>query len=130
MTDPIIAVDFDGTLAHHKFPKIGKPVPHAVRWCKKFQKAGARLILWTMRSDGQRSGDVLREAVEWCRERGLVFWGVNENPEQDWSSSCKAYAHIYIDDAAHGCPLKNGKDGRAYVDWAVVGPAVLAEMES
>ena len=128
---PIIGIDFDGTIVEHEFPSIGKPIPHAFRWMKKFQKAGARLILWTMRSDGQRSGDVLTEAVEFCRVAGVEFWGVNANPEQHWSSSPKAYCHMYVDDAAARVPLRPSrkKTGRPFVDWTVVGPHVMKFIE-
>lgn len=126
-----VAVDFDGTIAEHIFPEIGKPVPGAFAWMKRWQKAGARLILWTMRSDGQEAGDVLTQAVEFCRANGVEFFGVNTNPEQDsWTSSPKAYAQVYVDDAAMGCPLLESKQagGRPMVDWSIVGPAVMAEI--
>lgn len=112
----IIAVDFDGTLAEHKYPKIGKQVPGAIETCLQLQECGHKLILLTMRSD-----DELEEAVEWCRNRGLSGWfGVNENPEQDeWTNSRKVYANHYIDDAAVGCPLVE-TDDRPYVDWSKV----------
>lgn len=125
----IIAIDFDGTIVTHEFPEIGTPAPEAIGWMKKFQEAGAKLVLWTMRSDGESHGrKVLTEAVEYCRRNGIEFFGVNSNPTQyRWTTSPKAYAHIYIDDAAFGCPLlPNPKaGGRPYVDWSVVGPAVL-----
>lgn len=121
-----IAVDFDGTIVDHLYPDIGVPVPGAFEWLKKWQEKGAKLILWTMRSDGQHCGDVLTQAVEFCRAKGLEFYGLNENPTQDWSSSPKAYAQIYVDDAAFGCPLRKNPrvGGRDYVDWDIVGPAV------
>jgi hypothetical protein len=129
----ILAIDFDGTLCEHRFPDIGAEVPGAFKWLKKFQAAGAKLILWTMRSDGRtgegkENGPVLTEAVEWCRERGVEFWAVNENPEQKtWTQSPKAYAQLYIDDAAACCPLRESRrsGGRPMVDWAAVGPAVM-----
>ncbi len=126
-----IAIDFDGTIVAHEFPDIGEEVPGAFKWMKAFKAAGCNLILWTMRSDGQNSGDVLAEAVEYCRVRGIEFWGVNQNPEQDWSMSPKAYAHLYIDDAAFGCPLRENpkSGGRPFVDWDIVGPAVVAMIE-
>lgn len=124
----LIAIDFDGTVVDHCFPDIGEPVPGAFFWLKKFQEHGAKLILWTMRSDSQKSGPVLTEAVEFCRNNGVEFWAVNENPTQkEWTGSPKVYAHIYVDDAAHGCPLRTNPrlGGRDYVDWDVVGPSVL-----
>lgn len=126
-----IAIDFDGTIVEHRYPDIGREVPGAIEWMKKFKEAGARLILWTMRSDGQQSGKVLTEAVKFCRSKGVTFWGVNKNPDQDWSESPKAYAKIYIDDAAFGCPLRESKEAgaRPMVDWSQVGPAVLGMIE-
>jgi hypothetical protein len=126
-----IAIDFDGTIVDHRFPEIGKPVPGAFKWMKRLQKAGAKLILWTMRSDGQSHGDVLSQAVELCRDNGIEFFGVNGNPEQHtWTTSPKAYAHVYVDDAAFGCPLRENPrvGGKPYVDWDTVGPKLLAEI--
>lgn len=129
----IIAVDFDGTIAEHKYPDIGREVPGAFDWMKRWQAAGARLILLTMRADrmmlpdgSMGDGPVLTEAVKFCRDRGVEFWAVNSNPEQrQWTDSPKVYAHIYVDDAAFGCPLREpfGR-GRPMVDWSIVGPAV------
>ena len=135
----IIAIDFDGTLCDHRFPDIGNENPGAFSALKAFQEAGAKLILWTMRSDmiapDNRSPeghsadrDHLAEAVKWCRTRGVEFWGINENPEQrSWTGSPKQYAHLYIDDAAFGCPLRENPrmGGRPMVDWSKVEPAVL-----
>ena len=127
----IVAVDFDGTIVDHRYPDIGEPVPDAFRWLKRWQHAGARLILWTMRSDNEHHGPTLTQAVEFCRSQGVEFWGVNANGQQsEWTSSPKCYAHIYVDDAAFGCPLRENPraDGRPFVDWAVVGPAVEAKL--
>lgn len=124
----IIAVDFDGTIAEHKYPDIGRPIPGAFHWLKKFKDAGAVLILWTMRSDEGGNGSTLTEAVEFCQTNGIEFYGINENPTQrSWTTSPKAYAHVYIDDAAFGCPLIESKElgARMMVDWDKVGPAVM-----
>jgi hypothetical protein len=116
-----LAIDFDGTIAEHEFPQIGPPVPYAFSFLRAFRDLGAKLILWTMRSD-----ETLAEAVEFCRQNGVEFWGVNGNPEQhEWTNSPKAYAQIYIDDAAFGCPLIYPSSGRPYVDWLSVGPRVI-----
>jgi hypothetical protein len=53
-----------------------------------------------------RSGLRLEAAVRWFRDRKIELWAVNRNPEQEqWTSSPKVYADIYIDDSALGCPL-------------------------
>lgn len=124
-----IAVDFDGTIVDHRFPEIGAPVPGAFAYLKKFKNAGATLILWTMRSDGQEHGDVLSSALEFCSENGVEFDFANEHP-QHWTTSPKVYAHVYIDDAAFGCPLVDNPepDGRPFVDWAEVGPQILESL--
>lgn len=113
----IIAIDFDGTLVEHEFPRIGKDVPLAFETAKELQDKGHQLILWTV-----RIGRELKEAVEYCQSKGVTFWGVNENPTQKyWNGSPKAYAEIFIDDAALGCPLVDNKSSiRLFVDWEKV----------
>ncbi len=137
MADTVVCVDFDGTIAEHEFPDVGAAVPGAFEWLRRWQEAGAKLILWTMRSDGRtgtgrENGPVLTDAVEFCRANGVEFWGVNQNPTQaSWTTSPKAYAHVYVDDMAAGCPLRESRKSgnRPVVDWSVVGPAVLALIE-
>lgn len=127
---------FDGTLVDHCFSDIGAPVPGAFHWLKKWQEIGAKLILWTMRSDGRtgegkENGPILAEAVEFCRQHGVEFYAVNENPTQKtWTQSPKVYAHLYVDDAAEGCPLRENPrvGGRPFVDWDIVGPRVYAKI--
>jgi hydroxymethylpyrimidine pyrophosphatase-like HAD family hydrolase len=123
-TSKVIAVDFDGTLVVHDYPRIGEEVPGAVRVLQRLTHAGHRLILYTMRSDNR-----LLEACEWCRVRGVELWGINENPEQHhWTNSPKIYAHLYIDDAALGAPLRHTSKGfRPHVDWESV--ETLLQME-
>lgn len=123
----IVAIDFDGTIVVHKYPRIGAPAPGAFRWLKRFQELGARLILYTMRGDG-RAGEpnLLSEAVEFCRANGVEFWAVNHNPEQHtWTASPKVYAHAYVDDAAVGTPMRV-LGTESVVDWDHVGPTVEA----
>ena len=129
--DMIIAVDFDATIAHHNYPDLGRPVLGAFHWLKEFQAAGARLILLTMRSDTEESGPTLTDAVTFCRNHGIEFWAINENPEQKkWTKSPKVYAHKYIDDAGACIPLIDGDHGRKVVDWSKVGPSVLEEIKA
>ena len=111
----VIAIDFDGTIVEHKYPAIGAPVRGAIETIKDLQARGHRIILWTM-----RSGKELENAVVYLQENGILPWGVNQNPEQDWSDSPKAYAQIYIDDAALGCPLEKKGFDRPMVYWPAV----------
>ncbi len=121
--ETIIAIDFDNTISRKPFPEVGDAVPQAFRWLKEFQNAGAKLFLWTIRSHTPK--DFLTAAVEFCKDNGIEFWGINENPEQDWSDSNKQHANIFIDDLAIGTPLIHEIGYEPYVDWAVVGPRVL-----
>ncbi|MBO6507375.1 MAG: hypothetical protein JJ979_02630 [Roseibium sp.] len=121
----IVAIDFDGTIVEHEYPRVGAPVPGALDFIKQFQEKQAKLVLWTM-----RSGQTLYEATEYLLKNGVELYGVNVNPDQkDWTQSPKAYAHMYIDDAAVGCPLIRPRYRRPYVDWSIVGPTVLREIE-
>lgn len=92
-----IAVDFDGTIVTHEYPQIGSELPLAIPTLKKLKEDGHKLILWTV-----REGDLLDDAVLWCRERGLEFYAVNkEFPEENVKNvhySRKPKVDIWIDD--------------------------------
>lgn len=114
-----IAVDFDGTCVDHAYPEIGSSIG-AEPVLKELVERGDRLILWTM-----RSGKTLDDAVKWFADNGIELFGVNENPEQDWSKSPKAHADMYIDDLALGVPLVRKPGKRPYVDWEKVRKMIL-----
>lgn len=91
-----IAIDFDGTIVEHDFPRIGKEMLFAFATIKELQKKGHKLILWTY-----RTGDLLQEAVEYCRKNGVEFYAVNKNyPEEVMTEGTarKLIADIFIDD--------------------------------
>ena len=67
-----------------------------------------------------RSGETLQEAYDYLKDNGIELFGVNKNPEQNWSTSPKAYCHVYIDDAALGCPLIRKFNQRPMVFWPKV----------
>ena len=110
----IVCVDFDGTCVMHEYPNIGEDIPHAVNVLQRLNENQVKIILWTIRSE-----EFLLDAVNWFIEREIELWAVNKNPQQKfWSTSPKAYAPVYIDDAALGCPLKLSADGnRPFADW-------------
>ncbi len=93
----IIAVDFDGTIVEHEYPKIGKEIPFAIETLKQLQNEHHRLILWTV-----REGRLLEEALDFCQERGLEFYAANKDyPEEKVGGrgfSRKLKADIFIDD--------------------------------
>lgn len=95
-TPKIIAVDFDGTIVEHAYPKIGKEMLFAFATLKALQAKGHKLIIWTI-----RTGHLLDEAVEFCRQNGVEFYAVNKNfPDEEWTpdSPRKLNADIFIDD--------------------------------
>ena len=98
----IIAVDFDGTIVEHRYPRIGEEIPFAIDTLKLLQQEKHRLILWSV-----REGTLLEEAVEWCKARGLEFYAVNKDyPEEQKSHqgfSRKLKADLFMDDRNLGC---------------------------
>lgn len=113
----IFAIDFDGTCVTNEYPNVGKDIG-AVPVLKRIVEKGHRIILYTMR-DNER----LKDAEQWFESNNIPLWGVNNNPAQEsWSSSPKIYAHLYIDDAALGVPLKLNKkiSDTYFVDWEKV----------
>ena len=92
-----IAVDFDGTIVEHEYPKIGKEMAFAFTTLKELQKQGHHIVLWTF-----RSGKELDEAVEYCRKNGLEFFAINESETNEGfdseTMSRKIDADIFIDD--------------------------------
>lgn len=95
----IIAVDFDGTIVEHRYPKIGKEKPFAIDTLRQLAAEGHRIILWTA-----REGELLDEAVKFCKDRGLVFYAVNSDVPAGGltfgrkAASTKLVADVYIDD--------------------------------
>ncbi len=101
-----IAVDFDGTIVEHEYPKIGDEKLFAIETLKQIQKQGHQLILWTY-----RNGNELEDAVQFCKQRGLEFYSVNKNyPEEkfDENTPRKLNADLYIDDRNYG----------GFVEWS------------
>ncbi len=98
-----IAVDFDGTLCQSDFPKILKQTKKQRKLLedlKKLRKKGHKLILWTCRGNNKRS-PALKEAIEWCKKKGLIFDAINRNvkgQKKISGYSPKVIADIYIDD--------------------------------
>lgn len=117
-----IAVDFDGTIVEHEYPKIGKEKLFAFQTLKELEKMGVRLILWTF-----RTGKELDDAVDYCRLNGVEFYAVNKNyPEEifDETVSRKIDADFYIDDKNIG-----GFPGWSGV-WQILIPYELLQQEA
>ncbi len=109
----VIAVDFDGTIVEHEYPKIGKPIPFAIDVLKRLQQEeNHRLILWTV-----REGELLQEAVDYCENRGLKFYAVNKNnPDEETPDPRKLVAELFIDDRNLG----------GLPDWGIIYKMIKA----
>ena len=118
----IIAIDFDGTVVDHRYPCVGPDVPNAVKTLSALCDRGDKLILWTM-----RSGRYLDDAVVWFAKYKILLYGIQCNPVQHkWTESPKAYAQLYIDDAAFGAPLLRYPDfERPCIDWYAVSDVLF-----
>jgi len=104
-----IAVDFDGTIVEHEYPKIGKPIPFAFEVLRKLQQEErAVLILWTF-----REGRLLQEAIDYCEKNGVSFYACNKNyPEEEVQDGNprKIGVDVFIDDRNLG----------GLPDWGVI----------
>ena len=104
-----IAIDFDGTIVEHRYPSIGKEIPYAIETLKKLQADRHQLILWTA-----REGQLLVDAVEFCRSRGLEFYAINSDvPSDSWKDNApsrKLKVDMFIDDRNLG----------GLPDWSVI----------
>lgn len=112
-----IAVDFDGTIVEDRYPQIGKELPFAVATLKQLMNDGHHLILWTV-----RKGERLDEAVKWCEDRGVRFFAVNKDFDDDeldqLHHSRKIKADLFIDDrSVTGLP-----------DWGVIYQLISQKM--
>lgn len=111
----IIAVDFDGTIVTHEYPKIGKELPFAIDTLKRLQQSPEyQLILWSV-----REGFELQEAIDYCRSRGLEFYAVNSNyPEEDaeHQEPRKLKANLFIDDRNLG----------GLPDWGIIYRMIIS----
>lgn len=108
-----LAIDFDGTIVEHQYPRIGKELPGAFSTLKALQEKGYLLILWTF-----RSGAYLQEAIDYCRKNGLEFWAINaSNPEEEVGENVSRLiqADVFIDDRNLG----------GFIGWERIGKILL-----
>lgn len=94
----IIAIDFDGTIVENRYPEIGHERPFAIDTLKMLQQDRHQLVLWTC-----REGQLLEDALQWCRERGVEFYAANRDyPEETTDNnpyfSRKLKVDLFLDD--------------------------------
>ncbi len=91
----IIAVDFDGTVVSHRYPKIGELKEGAKEALVAFHEAGHKIIIWTCRT-GQQERDVR----SFLQENGIPFDTINNPIMGADMGTRKVFADMYIDDKA------------------------------
>lgn len=103
----IIAVDFDGTLVHNRYPFCENPNIELINFIKEHRNDYI-WILWTC-----RHGEQLNMAVRYMREEHQVsFDFINQNAPwliEEFGDTRKIFADIYIDDKASNDFYKAGE---------------------
>lgn len=130
---PVIAVDFDGTLAFDSWPSLTNATPNKalIKWLgHMYTKHDAEIIIWSCRENygGKKFEDrpYKNEAIQFCNRNGMQFpFSFNKNAdEQDGEYEqklvCrKVMADLYIDD--HGFPFKFSSNRFIrWVQWKLV----------
>lgn len=94
----ILAIDFDGTVVDHEFPKIGRLRKDAKTVINKLFDDNHKVIIWTC-----RGGEYLDKMREFLDLNDIHYNHINENcPSVIFSPFPKIYADIYIDDRQIG----------------------------
>ena len=100
-----LAVDLDGTLAHHMDPFdskcIGSPMPGAMDAMKACMAAGHSVIIHTCRVNSDKQAPAMIKA--WLKDNGFPDMPV-------WSQQGKPDASLYLDNKGmHVCPEDDPK---------------------
>jgi len=91
----VLAIDFDGTIVEHTYPKIGKLKPNAKETINKWYEEGHKIIIWSCRMNKEK-----KEAELFLKENGIKFHTFNKNVivNDTFNPEPKIFAHVYIDD--------------------------------
>ena len=104
----IIAIDFDGTIVHDRFPEVGEMMEGADCCIQRLRGDGHYIIINTC-----RNGETLIDAINFLLEKRIPFDRVNDNhpgKTAEYGATRKVYADLYIDDHNYGHEI----------DWAVI----------
>lgn len=115
---PTIAVVFDGGLVVDRRPKMGEPVPSALKFVLGFRALGAEIIITT-----SRSGKSLEAAKQYCKKCGIKV--------DAWTDLYPEGVDVIVDARAWGCPRlaleprKRNLQVPHPVDWDALGGNIL-----
>jgi len=92
-----IVVDFDGTIAHDKYPNVGDPMPGVKRALEALKDAGYEIIIFTCRLTDRKptEKEAEKERIEkWMKDHGIPFSyiddGTNGKPRSEYTIDNKA----------------------------------------
>lgn len=96
--NPLIAIDFDGTIARYngwKGEKIfGEPIPGARDALLKLKRMGYQIMVWTTRGN-------IDDLAEWLDKYGFPYNYINKAPvNNEHQNPYKPPAQFFIDDRA------------------------------
>ena len=90
---PVIALDFDGTIAEYDppaYPEIGQPIKGSKEFVDELYEKGMRVIIFTCRPAA--------EVQNWLEAHQFQYDGVNIDPYLPNTNSGKVIADVYMDD--------------------------------
>lgn len=94
---PILAVDFDGTIADYRGYQgrsvFLAPLPGAIQTLQQFKADGWRIIIFTCR-------DETDEIAQYLERHQIPFDEINQSLPDGIEYSGKVYADVYLDDRA------------------------------
>lgn len=114
---PII-LDFDFTITKESswlkgtFTENDNCIETLKKWENEF---GVKYILETMRGEQH-----IQPAIDFCKSKGLEFFGVGYNPLQNKGETCKIWGIFDIDDRNAGTFLNKPDNGRPYINWELL----------
>jgi len=108
--NPVLAIDFDGTIVGHNYPSIGRIKPNAKLVINKLRSLGFIIIIWSVRDteDVYAAQDFLRASeikYDHFNENSTWFWNrLKEDMRfgKAYYEPRKIYADMYIDDRGMG----------------------------
>lgn len=95
---PIVAIDFDGTIADNEYPEIGELKDGVKEFMELIKNKGWRITIWTCRQETHK-------VEKFLNKHNLPYDGINENiltqeelDEYGFVDTRKIGADFYIDD--------------------------------
>lgn len=103
-----IAVDLDGVLARYDgwrgVDHIGEPLPGAAEFLRRLKAMGARVVIYTTRTNADPAVSERRESVEMLTQRVRLWLDAHGLPyDEIYVGQGKPLASAYVDDRAVPC---------------------------